>query len=183
MPGVYDAWHRGENSVRVVRDSRHGGCRIVPLSLNAAQQLVESDAFESCGEAGALLRRARRSSFVWRGCAWRRRRPLSRSFFFGADAASLERAVACVRARGVAVVRGALTAREVSRARQGVWQWLSEQHGCVRREPATWRGSLFSERHGVLFGAGQCAGSWRVRGAARAPCVCHTLPRENGGRF
>ena len=85
-------------------------------------------------------------------------------FCAGRDEAAF---AACVRARGVAVLRGALSPEDVRAATDGCWSWIERASRWRRRDPASWadpRGD-FSERHGVVFVGGQCEGSWVARSA------------------
>ncbi|KAJ8600096.1 hypothetical protein CTAYLR_003448 [Chrysophaeum taylorii] len=61
--------------------------------------------------------------------------------------------------RGLGVVRGALSPEEVDAATEACWEYL-EEFGILRDAPESWP----EDPIGVLRWAGQCRGSWLVRG-------------------
>ena len=82
-----------------------------------------------------------------------------------------EQVDACLREKGIAVVRGALTSEELEAAKNGIWQWL-ETFGADRADLSTWTakgGRWPGGSRGISSKnkAGQCAGAWVVRGASR----------------
>ena len=172
-PGVYrrEAEFADPDDLQAFRVVRTRAGQLVIFALQTPQ-LTETQSTTYGGGGGfALLRRdfavhdGRSIVDAADHSRWTLAAPLDASFYFRGD--DFGAFAACVRARGVAVFKRALSAAEVAGALDGCWSWIERASPWRRGDPATWNaeGTCFSERHGVCFVAGQCEGSWAARSA------------------
>ena len=132
--------------IRVVRTSDEA---LVAVALVAVDgQLTESDGGcedGGCEDGRCFGLRGRRFVASGRGSIEEVGRDARWDLVGDFDAALYFRAgrdeaafAACVRARGVAVLRGALSPEDVRAATDGCWSWIERASRWRRRDPASW---------------------------------------------